>query len=392
MGRVSAGTLAFLCLIPVLGAEPLARAETCSGTPGTLFFGTATAQPKTTSPLVQRDSNSQVVPPNCGAATGAGAPIGVNGDPYAFNDADGTPRYACLSVPQNQNACSNLPLVVYIHPSLFTPDTLYTSTDIPELIDSANLSNDPNCPGFILLAPQGRDTKHFYPSPDHQGLGWDNWFRPADPSTNVDVATIDHFINKVVELGVTDKSGNAVHPDQGRIYLTGWSNGSAMAIYYGQVRPSLIAAIGVYSAPNPYGEFNDPCPLVIDFNTPTAVSLDPDKHKIDGVPATPILHIHNDCDIAGICPGGEALARVLVNSGAEFNDQLVDGALQPAGECLSQDLVVERGCDRNPFYSPTEGGSAGIGLDVTAGTVNHTRWPHTWTPHLLHFFQLHPKK
>src|SRR6202011_467894 len=67
---------------------------------------------------------------------------------------------------------------------------------------------------------------------------------------NVDAATIDHFRAQVL-------AGKMV--DTNRVYLSGWSNGSAMAYAYGLERPS-IAAIAVYSAPNPYHAFNDPCP------------------------------------------------------------------------------------------------------------------------------------
>ena len=147
-----------------------------------------------------------------------------------------------------------------------------------------------------------------------------------------------------------------------------------MAILYGQARPEKIAAIGVYSAPNPYGEFNDPCP-VNDFSEPTAV--------ISDVPATPILHIHNDCDIVGICPGGERMATVLNKNGSQVYDQLINTALQPSGHCIEQ-------C--NWSGAPDNFTQPGLGLDSTLGTVNHGRWPITWTPALLHFFQLYPKK
>src|SRR5262249_12238537 len=232
-----------------------------------------------------------------------------------YVDNNGEQRYACLSQPSNLAAAVQLPLVVFLHPSLFTPDTLYTVTDIPEFMTTADLTGDPNRSGFILLAPQGRNTAHYYPFPDDTGPGWDNWYRntrptlefglPEDQAENVDVATIDHFIQAIIDQG---------HVDTNRIFVTGWSNGSAMGILYGQARaktdvrhPWAVAAIGVYSAPNPYGDFNDPCP-VADFSNPTAP-------KIRRLPTIPILHMHNDCDIVGICESGQNMARVFYANG-----------------------------------------------------------------------------
>src|SRR5262245_60908369 len=39
-----------------------------------------------------------------------------------WNDADGTPRYACLYESANASTAQPLPLVVYLHPSLFNAD------------------------------------------------------------------------------------------------------------------------------------------------------------------------------------------------------------------------------------------------------------------------------
>jgi hypothetical protein len=45
-------------------------------------------------------------------------------------------------------------LVVYIHPSLFTADTIPFATNLLEFMPTADVSGDPARPGFILLAPQ----------------------------------------------------------------------------------------------------------------------------------------------------------------------------------------------------------------------------------------------
>src|ERR1700752_4059645 len=46
-----------------------------------------------------------------------------------FTDSDGTPRFACLATPANASAQTRLPLLVWVHPSLFPIDTVHL-TDI----------------------------------------------------------------------------------------------------------------------------------------------------------------------------------------------------------------------------------------------------------------------
>ena len=220
-----------------------------------------------------------------------------------WSDSDGTPRYACLFTPQSAGPSNPLPLVIFLHPSLTTADSTETATNWLDFLNSANVSTSPGSPGFILLAPEGRDTAHFYPAPDNEGPGWDNWYRQLNPAgnvsvrgqtyrENVDAATIDHFASEVTSSGI-------VKNDQ--IYVSGWSNGAAMGYLYGLSRPS-VAAIGVYSAPDPFRAFNDPCPQSPVLQKPATNS----EVRISN-PGVPTLHIHNDCDIAGICPNGEYL-------------------------------------------------------------------------------------
>ncbi|HZP11520.1 MAG TPA: hypothetical protein VFB36_03750 [Nevskiaceae bacterium] len=266
-----------------------------------------------------------------------------------YTDSDGTPRFACLSTPANASEQTKLPLLVWAHPSLFPIDTVHI-TDIPLKMSSADLTGDPARPGFILLLPAGRDTSHYYPSIDASGLGWDNWYRNLDrgsPYLNVDVATLDHFIAEAV-------ARNNVDPD--RIYMSGWSNGSAMTILYALNTPQ-IASAAVYSAPNPFGEFDDPCPQAPFGDNPL-----------------PIYHVHNDCDVFGICPGGEKLFDDLLTSGVDANlqDQIINSALQAASAC-------------NALCDP------GQPLGESLGTTNHVRWPVNWTQSMLDFLRDHPK-
>ena len=66
---------------------------------------------------------------------------------------------------------------------------------------------------------------------------------------NVDAATIDHFIAETAGTGKVDTR---------RIYVTGWSNGAAMGLLYALNRPN-VAAVAIYSGPDPFGALDDPC-------------------------------------------------------------------------------------------------------------------------------------
>jgi len=166
-----------------------------------------------------------------------------------WQDADKIDRYACLYQPKSAAANSKLPMLVYLHPSLFSAGWI-TQTNILELQDSVSLTDDPKNVGYIVLAPEGRKTTHYYPFPDNKGIGWDNWYRQLNPAgdvkignttwrENADAATIDHFIATEVATGNVDTN---------RIYVSGWSNGAAMGLLYAVNRPN-IAAAAVYSAP-----------------------------------------------------------------------------------------------------------------------------------------------
>src|ERR1700728_4469539 len=78
-----------------------------------------------------------------------------------WKDAGGDERYACLYEPADAGKANPLPMVVFLHGSVATADSI-TFTGLTDLIDKADLGE--KRPGFILLAPQGRYTSHFYPS------------------------------------------------------------------------------------------------------------------------------------------------------------------------------------------------------------------------------------
>ncbi len=287
-----------------------------------------------------------------------------------WSDSDGTARYACLFEPPKASAKAPLPLVVYVHPSLTTADSIVV-TNLVGFVKTANLNDDPTRPGFILLAPEGRNITHLYGLPgttDSEGPGWDNWYRQLSPadvtidgtpySENVDAATIDQFIAQEVATGKVDTN---------RIFLTGWSNGSSMAFLYGLSRPN-IAAIAPYSGPNPFGYLLDPC-----YQTPVVGPPADNAQLTISNPTLPIDHVHNNCDIAGSCANAEWMIAQLLPLGTFVQDTIISKSQAPANGC-------DLSCGSSLF------GSAG----TIQGEQNHTRWPTVWNLAMLDFFRRHP--
>ncbi len=275
------------------------------------------------------------------------------GESLSFTDANGTPRSACLVSPPGTAPASPRPLLVWLHPSLFPMDSVLV-TDLPARLFTADLSGDATRPGFSLLLVAGRDTEHFYPFPDDTGLGWDNWYRNLDrssPALNVDVATIDHFIAEVKSRDIVDEK---------RVYLSGWSNGSAMAQLYGLNTPG-IAAAAVYSAPNPFNDSTDPCPQAAFGNNPLAM-----------------LHVGNQCDIIGICDSSEALLDELDRRGL---------AAPVQGIRVGNLLEEVQGCSA-ACAAPAN--PANVGGSSPLGAINHLRWPFGYTDRMLNFLRDHP--
>ena len=273
-----------------------------------------------------------------------------------WTDPSGEARNACLFNSAGATPQHPLPLLVYLNPSLVSADKTAPLTGFITDSTSADLTGDAARQGFILLMPEGRDTKHFYPFPDDTGIGWDNWYRNLDRSSsmlNVDVATIDHFIDAVKDMGIVDPK---------RVYLSGWSNGAAMAQLY-SLNTQGIAAAAVYSSPDPFSDVQDP-----NAQTPFATAL------------TPLMDIHNQCDIIGICQTGTKFHQTLSKLFPKLAqrpviiDELFNEVHTCDDLCASQALIP----------SIPDGTLGGV------GAVNHLRWPIGWNAPMYQFLREHP--
>ncbi|HLI79946.1 MAG TPA: PHB depolymerase family esterase, partial [Candidatus Binataceae bacterium] len=283
-----------------------------------------------------------------------------------WKDSDGTDRYACIYEPEQHSRDTPLPLLVFLHGSLATADSIKL-TGLTSAIETGDLGEKK--PGFILLAPEGRYTSHHYPGLDSNAMGWDNWYRQLSPSgdvtiagttykENVDAAAIHHFIQDEIATGEVDAS---------RVYLTGWSNGAAMALLYALNRQS-IAAAAVYSAPDPFGAFNDPC---MQTPVPRAPTSNAEVQIFN--PHIALMHVRNSCDIGGICPNGNTFAQQMRSISISLDDVLLNAYGTPISAC-----------DDTCGTSPNADGDVSV-MGQVAGFGHHVRWPSAWNARMLAF-------
>lgn len=263
---------------------------------------------------------------------------GLKGGEYlTWEDAMGTPREACLQVPDHATPDMQLPLLTFLHGSIAPGDPQVILSGFDREFETADLSGDPNRPGYILLMVEGRDKPHHYPFPDDHAWGYDNWYRNfdrADPNMNVDAATVDHFIAEVEARGIVDSH---------RKYMSGWSNGAAMAMIYALNTPG-IAASAVYSSPDPFSDVQDPC-----AQTPFGTNL------------RPIMTIHNDCDIIGICTTG--------------NERMLQRFTQFLPQLEFKPVIIDAlGNNTNSCNASCEYSGSPVDF-VSFGTLRHLIWP-----------------
>ena len=135
-----------------------------------------------------------------------------------------------------------------------------------------------------------------------------------------------------------------------------------------------VAAAAVYSAPDPFGAFNDPCP-----QTPVASAPSGDSQIQVLNARVPIMHVRNSCDIAGICPNGNLLAKQMAALKVDFQDVILD----PSG-------MRVYACDDTCGTDPNGGGSLGWSGSFR-GFIHHAQWPSKeWTDRMLVFLRDHP--
>jgi len=222
-------------------------------------------------------------------------------------DQAGVTRYACLNLV---GGAAKSPMIVYLHGSLTTPDSLYLAgRDLFALSRTYPLSAHADTKGFILLSPEGRRAQPWGGEGAHTGTGfhWDEWQR--DPATNLDVQAIDHFIDEVVATGLVDEK---------QIYVFGWSNGANMAVLYGAWRSERIAAVAQYAGTDPWQR--TPCP----------VDMPPGRR-------VPLTLMRNMCDALAQCPATSSWSGTL--EGLNWPFQRVDLALhgrqsKPTTQCV----------------------------------------------------------
>lgn len=254
-------------------------------------------------------------------------------------DNTGKMRSLCFYANPASTKEKPLPLLIWLHPSAVQTTLSFPLTGLDNVRQTQSLNNeDPSRLGFSYVLPLGRNTEHYYPIPDNNTPGWDNWYRNFDRSSgnlNADVDWIDQSI------AYAKKN---VPYDSQRVFMSGWSNGAAMAEIYA-LNTDGIAAASVYSAPDPYRDSQDPCTQV-------------PYPKF----ATPIQDVHNSCDIIGICTTGKYFNDDLRKRYPNLNKSIV--VIDPL-------TAAVKSRDENAQCDPACQGTCA----VTTGTVAHLRWP-----------------
>jgi dienelactone hydrolase len=158
-------------------------------------------------------------------------------------DAEGSPRYACVVAPPGVETRAPLPLVIFFHDPQDDPSAVHKKTNLPKLSATFDLTGDPAHTGFVVLAPQGRAIRH-----GKIGAAFDTDYTGPD---NVDVATVDHFVEELDKKGLVDHR---------RVYALGASYGGHMAATYAMMRADKVAAFAAFAADAPHASWSCPGP------------------------------------------------------------------------------------------------------------------------------------
>ena len=272
-----------------------------------------------------------------------------------WKDADGTSRHACMINTGGATPQHKLPMLVWLHATLASTTGFFT-TALLKTIPTADLSGDPQRPGYILLLPEGRVIDQFLPFPLNTGISWDHWYRNMDrssPDLNVDVAAIDHFIEVVKQRDIVDTD---------RVFVSGWSEGADMATLYGLNTPG-IAATEPYSTTSPFDDTrSDPCPV-----KPFASNQ------------RPYNLILRACDTGAAC-----------KYGSRFVDELRAGVLSPAS-LVQETIINDTGNGQVAQCDASCDDVTGNPLREAFGAYIHGVWPLGWNEQYLQYFKDHPQ-
>jgi poly(3-hydroxybutyrate) depolymerase len=241
-------------------------------------------------------------------------------------DADGSPRYACLIGARGAEPRAPLPLLVFFHGPEGTPATIDKRSEWKKLAAKFAVSGDPAHAGFVVLLPQGRllqrDRTGAIFDTDHIGEG------------NVDVATVDQFIEVLHQRGLVDRR---------RVYAVGESKGGLMAATYAMLRADKVAAFAAFASEAP-----------------------PATWTCADTPPPPALLLYRACDAVTACDAVEAWARAREKAQAEtVSIRLGEGS----GEEIH--CAMKSKCSK------------------VKGTINHERWPKGREEDILRFFAKH---
>jgi len=324
-----------------------------------------------TPPVDRLDTPSDA--PTCAtssAGTDRGYPAYTDGAPRSWMSPAGVNRHWCEARPAGIGAASPRPLLIYLAPSGGDAGTVYDATLLRDKQPDYDLSGDPARPGFVLASVQPRNLH--WPTVDPQeGTKFDSQYRDlASPSTNPDIAFVDHIIDSLVDEGVVDPA---------RIYLMGWSNGGRFSVFYGIARRETptpggnhVAAVANFSAGDPFGP-------------PTVGDLDCQAAPYPTA-ALPYYLISRTCDAiacdagqdSGLVPGNVVepwVAVLRTDVGADVTWQRIDDNGVPRAACAIAGLC-------------------GTIRQIT----NHIRWPdgiadgsgRDHEPTMLDFLRDHP--
>jgi poly(3-hydroxybutyrate) depolymerase len=261
--------------------------------------------------------------------------------------------------------------MIFLHGSHGSADDLYNYTSLRS--KAGNFVVSSSVSGFAVAAVQGRNLHWLGPNP--AASHHDNLFRDlASPSSNPDIADLDHLVDSLVVTGKIDPA---------RIYVVGWSNGAFFAQLYAIARHATatpggnrVAAAVAYAGADP---FSDP------------TGADPNCELATYPTSTiPIYLIHRACDALVPCSPAQATAlgavpgyvvepwvsaRVSRVADPNARDTIIDGNGQLVTSCAVATLCTNAG-----------------------GTLNHLRWPdgvadgsgRDWEIAMLEFMRAHP--